>query len=344
MIVKRAKVLGAGLVALDLVVSPDAGVPVQAWAGGTCGNVLSILAWHGWDTYPIARANGDAASLRVMADMRRWGVNLDLISCGPTTNTPIVVQQIRRSTRGESTHKFTWTCLHCGGWLPSFKPITKSTVAPVASYLEDCSVFFFDRVSRATIEIAQLASEKGAVVVFEPSGRGDGKLFREALGVSHIVKYSDQRLSPAAVPSRDTNLILEIQTLGSEGLQFRLPGNRRNALWHKLDATSVDLVVDSCGSGDWCTAGVLSRIASNGMQGLEGSSLTEVEDALRYGQKLAAWNCRFEGARGGMYSDGLKGLPEESSELLFPVLADGSPTENSGASDSLINCPRCEAA
>lgn len=266
------------------------------------------------------------------------------MSCGPTTSTPIVVQQIRRSPKGESTHKFSWTCLHCGGWLPAFKPITRSTVEPVTPHLAGCSVFFFDRVSRGTLEIAQNASEKGAVVMFEPSSRGDEKLFREAVNVAHIVKYSDQRLSTTELPSRDSNSILEIQTLGSEGLRFRLPRSDRSVAWRRLEAASVDTAVDSCGSGDWCTAGVLSRVAVDGLSGLESLSPTEVTDALQYGQKLAAWNCRFEGARGGMYSGDLDGLPIASEDFVFSLPSDCSPADIFGSAGSVVNCPKCEAA
>ena len=98
--VKRPKVLGAGLIALDLVIGPDPNAPVRSWAGGTCGNVLSILAYLGWDAYPIARMNGDPASERVRSDMARWGVKLNWASCAPTTHTPIIVQQIRRDGNG----------------------------------------------------------------------------------------------------------------------------------------------------------------------------------------------------------------------------------------------------
>ena len=42
--VTRPEVLGTGLIAIVLVVGPDPGTPVRSWAGGTCGNVLSILS------------------------------------------------------------------------------------------------------------------------------------------------------------------------------------------------------------------------------------------------------------------------------------------------------------
>ena len=53
----RPKIIGVGLVSLDFVV----GTTVRSWAGGTCGNVLAILAHLGWDAWPVARLDNDAA-------------------------------------------------------------------------------------------------------------------------------------------------------------------------------------------------------------------------------------------------------------------------------------------
>lgn len=103
--VRRPSVFGTGLIALDLVVSADPAIPVRSWAGGTCGNVLTILAFLGWSAYPIARMNGNAASRRVKADLKKWGVHLDFAACGPTTHTPIIVQVIRRDREGAPTHQ-----------------------------------------------------------------------------------------------------------------------------------------------------------------------------------------------------------------------------------------------
>ena len=103
---KKPRVFGAGLIALDLVVGPDSGPSFQAYAGGTCGNVLTALAYLGWDSYPIARLGADAASQVVRTDMERWGVHLDHASCSPSAHTPIIVQQIRRKKDGTPTHSF----------------------------------------------------------------------------------------------------------------------------------------------------------------------------------------------------------------------------------------------
>lgn len=339
--VKRPKVLGTGFVALDLVVSPRPDARIQAWAGGTCGNVLSILAWHGWDAYPIARMNGDSASVRVKADLQRWGVRLDLAACEPTTNTPIVIQEIRHAAGGASSHKFSWTCLRCGGWLPSFKPVTRAIVEQTMPYLPDTSVFFFDRVSRGTLEVAAHAAKAGAVVMFEPSGRGDQKLFKEALELAHILKYADQRIGDLADIAPGTNLILEIQTLGADGLRFRLPHNKRGSSWRPLAAAQIDMTVDACGSGDWCTAGILARLAADGLSGLRAATVGGIQEALQYGQELAAWNCRFEGARGGMY-EARATLPEPMAPVRSVLRTPA--TFSQDAMTALIGCPKCDAA
>src|SRR3989304_7930160 len=106
----RPSIYGTGLIALDLVISTDESQPIRSWLGGTCGNVLAILSYLGWDSYPIARLNGDVASLRVKSDLLRWGIHLDFVECTPTSTTPIIVQQIQRDKNGMPTHKFTWSC------------------------------------------------------------------------------------------------------------------------------------------------------------------------------------------------------------------------------------------
>ncbi|UKJ64853.1 carbohydrate kinase [Cellulosimicrobium cellulans] len=298
------KVVGTGLLALDLVISADPSRPIQSWAGGTCGNVLSILAYLGWSSYPIARLDHDAAARRVSADLERWGVHLDYVHSEPTTSTPIIIQENRVSSTGVPKHKFTWTCPRCGTWLPSFRPITRAAIDAVGDLVDDADVFFLDRLSRAALTLAHRAAKSGALVVFEPSGRSDPKLFAEAIQIAHIVKYADQRLSDAGgTMATDTATLLEVQTLGSRGLRYRHKFQGTATGWRELEAVPAGEIVDTCGSGDWCTAGLLTKLARGGLAGFAELTSEDVAEGLQHGQELAAWNCRFEGARGGMYGE-----------------------------------------
>jgi sugar/nucleoside kinase (ribokinase family) len=340
-VVNRPRAFGVGLIALDLVMGADPSSPVRSWAGGTCGNVMSILAYLGWDAFPVARMNGDPASERVRADMMRWGVRLDFSNCVPTSHTPIIIQEIRRSRDGTATHRFSWACPRCGQWLPGFKSVTMGAIETVAPHLSGAAVFFMDRLSRAGLTLGAQAAKQGAVVVFEPSGKSDPKFFQEAIQLAHVVKYSDQRLIAASgAMEAGTNTILEIQTLGSNGLRYRHRLGRGPSKWTHLDAVAAPRVSDTCGSGDWCTAGLLAKLAVGGQEPMRGAGPENFRDGLRYGQALAAWNCAFEGARGGMYAVDrtafgrqiiglLEGQPSVPSPEVMPTIG------------SAVACPAC---
>lgn len=257
----------------------------------------------GWSSYPIARLNGDPAAERVKADLARWGVKLNFAERAPTNHTPIVVQEIRHGMDGQPRHRFSLACPHCGHWLPSFKSVTLRSVEPVAASMRAPSVFFMDRLSQAALILAETASKQGALVVFEPSGRTNHRLLAEALRLAHVVKYAGQRSKGLdGVMSPGTATLLEIQTFGADGLRFRRRLHAGTSDWEHLAAVRAPVLADTCGSGDWCTAGFLTRTATHGKDEVAAAGDFQVRDALRYGQALAAWNCGFEGARGGMYA------------------------------------------
>jgi fructokinase len=339
----RPQVFGTGLIALDLVISADPAVPVRAWAGGTCGNVLSILAVLGWDAYPIARLNGDPASLRVRADMKKWGVQLKFASCAPTADTPIIIQHIQRTRDGIPKHRFSWACPHCGKWLPGFKPVTTKAVERVVEHVAEAKAFFMDRLSRSALLLAKQAADGGAVVVFEPSAKSDEKQLSEAIKIAHVIKYAAERFEriPGAMEQGSSTLI-EVQTFGDNGLRYRHRLGRSISRWKQLDAVPAMTLADTCGSGDWCTAGLISRAAGDGIEGLIRGGAEGLTEALRFGQKLAAWNVGFEGARGGMYGverdaleKHLRALASGRAEMIKPTL------RRERVTAATVACPGC---
>ena len=320
-VVEKPKIFGTGLITLDLIMGPNAESPVQSRAGGTCGNVLMALAYLGWEAFPIARMNDDPASRRVKADMKRWGMRLKFSGCNPTSHTPIIVQEIRSGLDGIPTHRFSWICPRCGEWLPGFRALTLSAVDTVAPNLPGAAVFFMDRLSPAALKLAARASSEGVVVMFELSSKADPKLFTEALSLAHIVKYADQRIREVgSAMQRGSTTLVEIQTLGARGLRYRHRFDRRASGWTHMEAVPAPRLADSCGAGDWCTAGLLAKAASHGLATFRKNGEQAIYRALRYGQALAAWNCGFEGARGGMYA-----IPREDFDAQIDSLLKGSP-------------------
>jgi sugar/nucleoside kinase (ribokinase family) len=296
----NATVIGTGLIALDVVLNERRAVEPRLWTGGTCGNVLAILAYLGWQAHPVSRLKSDAASRLIHKDLKRWGVDTRLLSVHPVAPTPIIVHRLRLTAQGEGFHSFSLHCPDCGAHLPSFRPVPLAAVDSLPD-LPSAKVFFADRVSAGILALAQRCAKAGALVVFEPSGIGDEALFERMMQLAHVVKYSNDRL--ADLPMRPSpTTCLEVQTLGKGGLRYRssLAGLSKKT-WLHCDAYGVQSPTDTAGAGDWCSAGILHVIGRGGLRGLKRITSSRLESAMHFGQALASWNCGFEGARGGMY-------------------------------------------
>jgi sugar/nucleoside kinase (ribokinase family) len=343
--VRRPSVVGTGLIALDVVIEVDAKRDPWLWIGGTCGNVLTILSYLGWQAYPVARLNGDAASRYVEEDLCRWGVHLDHVKTNPGARTPIVVHRIAKTATGLPFHRFSWTCPNCGAWLPGYQAVLASAVESIVPRLGKPQVFFLDRVSRGAILLARACIAKGAVVFFEPAGFGEPRLFREALELAHILKYSHERVRSFHGVRNSTGPLLEIETLGTEGLQYRsrIAFARTNG-WKRLEAYEVADLRDAAGAGDWCTAGIIFKLAQRGLNGIIEARRPQVEGALRFGQALAAWNCGYMGSRGGMYTVDKKTLQFQVQNI---ISKDGSKVSKQEVPNAFVRevfeciCPSC---
>jgi len=313
----KPSVIGVGLVALDVVITEDSGGTPRYVAGGTCGNVLAGLSYQGWKAFPIARLNGDNASILVQRDLKKWGVRLRFASLAPKTKTPVVVHRIRRSADGTAVHRFSWRCPGCGRHLPSYRAVVASAVEQIVNGLATPTVVFIDRPSCGAVLLAKAAAKQGAIVFFEPSAGGSPNHFQEILSVAHVLKYStdfSERIRPFLAESK---ALLEIETLGAAGLRYRMRMSRPEVThWDQVEALDPGRVIDRGGAGDWCSVGIIERLCASGLDALRNFTQHKIRDGLRFGQALAAWTCAFEGARGGMYSIDKKSFRSQIDKIL----------------------------
>jgi len=312
---KSPTLVSMGLMALDVVIGPESDRPARLWAGGTCGNVTAILSFLDWKTYPVARLGSDFAAEYVSADLKKWSVDLKYVDYEPDIRTPVVIEKLRSDKHGQPYHRFSFTCPSCGAWLPSYRPVRLNRVTERVTHMEAPDVFFFDRVSPAALYVAAKLSSEGSLVFFEPSGIGDPRLFQKALQVAHVVKYSHERVREIAELRSGLNPILEIETLGEDGLRYRVR-DKKAERWSHLESLPAGVVKDTAGAGDWCTAGVIFQLGVGGLDGLAALPSADLKNALRYGQALAAWSCRYEGPRGGMYQMSRRNMQQNVREIL----------------------------
>lgn len=296
--------VGTGFIVLDVIrnsVGPTA--TEKRFAGGSCGNVLTILAYFGWDANAIGRIGDDHAGRELVEDLGRWGVETKLLQVEPGRGTPIIVQENYLDAKGRPRHRFSRACPVCGASLPAYRPLLTSEASTVAAKIPAHSVFYFDRVAPGTVELVKKSRANGALVVFEPSGIKDERLFAECLKVAHVVKYANDRIEGIHDVVSKAKVPVEIETLGAKGLRLRVRANGRQGAWKDLPAFSAPELRDAAGAGDWTTAGLIHGLMTSGSSVEQCVSDAEaVILATRLGQALAALNCGFEGARGLMYA------------------------------------------
>jgi len=299
---KKSVCIGAGLIALDVVINGNPNIPLKLFAGGSCGNVVTILSFFNWDSFPVARLKMNDASKKLLDDLSDWKVNTSLITMTPDGSTPIIIQRIKRDKNGNAIHTFQFRNPENGEWLPAYKPVLHSEVNYIIKKSPIPSVFYFDRVNRSSIDLAKYYKGKGAVIFFEPSSMSENKQFEECLNVADIIKFSNERINNYSDLFPDQRVPLEIETLGKEGLRYRFSHQLKSKQWINLTSYKISYVVDAAGSGDWFSAGVISKITTNGLKGFKNRNEKFILKALKYGQALGALNCFFDGARGLMYA------------------------------------------
>jgi fructokinase len=289
---------GAGLVAIDVVISNEPEKVAQFYAGGSCGNVLTILSYMGWESYPIARLSDNFASDLLIQDFNKWNVHKRLLTFTGDGSTPIIIHRILKDKNGLSKHRFEFRNPEDGKYLPSYKPCLSKSVQEILDKSPTPKVFYFDRINRSSLDLAKAYKSKGSLIYFEPSSVSDEKGFKQCLEIADIIKFSEDRIPNYSTIFRKGQVAIEIQTLGEKGLKYR---RKDSMIWSEVEGFKIENVIDTAGAGDWCTAGIISTYFRS-KYSLGSITDSEIEIALKFGQILSAINCTFEGARGLMYN------------------------------------------
>ena len=289
--------------ALDVVRSHTRVGGELRFAGGSCGNVLTILSFLGWKSTVVARIGRDLPGTQLLGDLQRWSVDTSLLIREEAGRTPIVFQQNFADRAGQFRHRFTRNCPLCGEKTAGYRPVRKRDTGALAEQLPPPTIFYFDRVASGNLELARRARSDGALVVFEPSGVKDPRLFSECLGIAHIFKYSDGRFDGYSDLVLEAGVPVVVETRGADGLRVTVGKDDRDVAVEEMPAIPAARLQDAAGSGDWCTAGLIHAILKQGIAPKELAKARErIVVALRYSQALASLNCAFEGARGVMYA------------------------------------------
>jgi len=285
------RAVGSGLIALDVILDKTSS-PITSAVGGSAGNVLAALAYLGWNSIPVCELGKDEAAEKVRNEFQKLKADLRFVIQREEACTP-VVYQMPADEHERETHTFSFRCPTSGERRGFSPPSDAQLSEQVYEDVPRPSVFYFDRITDVSLDLAEKYRATGVLVVFEPSAvPSDPEDFQRAIAATHILKYADNRFDE--FPHDVSNVCLEIKTMGAQGLQFRIPSIAKS--WSSLPAINVPSVADTAGAGDWCTAGLLASLFETGLP--PDISYGTVYEGLRFGQSLAAANCMFTGARG----------------------------------------------
>jgi len=304
---KSPKIVGSGLVTLDIITNNGAEIPIFS-AGGTCGNILAGLSYLGWESISISRAGNDIAADLLVRDLLKNGVNVEYITREENLNTPRIVEKLD-SNGIYAKHNFLLRCPACNAYLPRFRSPKLDVIDDILSKHLNPDVYLFDRITPSILKLAKNYRDAGSLIFFEPINLKSSDALEKAIRLSHVIKYAGKEAKeniinlnndPFIGQTRSLGPKLIIQTLGKYGLLFK---KGREKKYKYRESIKLNEVYDTCGAGDWCTVGFLFYLRElaekNNISFLETLKSNDViNSALHFAQILAALSCMFVGARG----------------------------------------------
>ena len=236
---------------------------------------------------PVLALGSDDEGERLVTEFLRAGAVVEYIHRRADLRSPVLTQEIDTYS---GQHGFNFICPVTNAELPRYQPIGEAELASAFPILKHCSIFYTDRLSESILEAMKTASLAGAVIFFEPSDVEEGALFEEALKIVSILKYSAERIGDRLAHS--WTRCIRIVTHGAAGLEI---ADEKSKVW--CEAVRATSVVDTCGSGDMVTIGLIDWMLTNSNEAgaLRASNIL---NGVVAGQRLAAENCAYAGARG----------------------------------------------
>ena len=286
-------IIGTGIFNLDTIVvreypewpamRPFVEKEVLQEVGGTCGNVMCMLAAMGWKVRPVACLDDSAEGLKITDDLKRFGCDCTYVSNTPAGGTTLLRCMHKKDAKGR--HVMSVRAGSPGGSrFPKRHFLRARDEAPAfLSALKDTpAVFFFDDPAAGNRALAKGLKERGALIYFEPS-KVASNADLEAVGLSDIIKFSDENVPDPSFADAFSDKIF-IQTKGPGGVRIKEKG----AAWYVLDGIKNDTVIDAEGAGDTFTSVFINAMT-------EGKT---VLDAAREAMKKASQSVGFLGSKG----------------------------------------------
>ena len=252
--------------------------------GGTCANVLCMLAHFGWTALPQVKLTERQEGRRLADSLQSLGCDTRYVSFVPKgTFCGIECNHKKDLLSGE--HKLTIRAFGLdGSRYFTVKHLRARDEVP--AFLENLSkvpdVYFFDHYEAGPRAIARELKNRRTLIYFECENNREWNKVVKSVEVADIVKFSDEN-----VP--DTSFADEYK----DKLQFKL----RNGDWIHVNPLLVTNVVDWEGGGDTITAVFLYELGKLGLPKVADLTESQVMSALTAATEKAAHCTQYYGSK-----------------------------------------------
>ena len=296
--------------------------------GNTCGNVMTMLPYLGVKTFPVAKLDVSPQGFQMKRDMKAYGADVRFVSNTLTGGTTILRCMHKLDNDGKPTmgHKGStagkpWTGLSarpCRKYLSSKGGEVEALVDSM-DFIPD--VFFFDVAQAGHRILAERLREKGSLVYFECDSDGHRieneksrqaahRLFLRCVEASDVVKMSGEYVQDLSFADAYTDKLF-VQTLGADGLRFKLGGGQ----WIRLASVVNPDYKDYEGAGDWTSTTLIAALCSMDMLKVKDMTEEAVREALTMAQQMASYSVGFYGSKGLIHADDGFELQDDTLEM-----------------------------
>ncbi|MBQ6622536.1 MAG: carbohydrate kinase [Mogibacterium sp.] len=275
--------------------------------GGAPANVAVAAARLGARTGFIGKVGKDSFGQTLKETLAENGV--DITGLYETAEAPTTLAIVSVGSDGERSFAFyrdpgadTLLCRE-----EVIEALQQEALKPVFLHMGSLSLTA-EPVREATFEAVRQAKKLGSFISYDPNYRANlwpdeataVRWMRALLTAADVLKISDEELplltgteDPAAGSlqlSEDGGIPLIVITLGGEGVFYRLGAETGIVPGCRVK------VADTNGAGDTFFGALLSRLAVRAGGPLDGLTVSELEDYLRFANRAAALTCSRSGA------------------------------------------------
>lgn len=296
--------------------------------GNTCGNVMTMLPYLGVKTFPIAKFDVSPQGYQMKRDMKAYGADVRFVSNTLDGGTTILrcVHKLDKDGKPTMGHKGSTAGKPWNG--PSARPCRKylsSKGGEVDALMESMDftpdVFFFDVAQAGHRILAERLREKGTLVYFECDSDGHRieneksrqaayRAFLRCVEASDVIKMSGDHIQDLSFADAYQDKLF-IQTLGADGLRFKLRGGE----WMKLNPIINPDYRDYEGAGDWTSSTLIAALCSRNLLKVKDMTKEAVKEVLMMAQKMASYSVGFYGSKGLIHADETFKMQDDTLEM-----------------------------